>query len=426
MERQSSRKLGYVVSMMLLLTLVFSGCGMKDKALDKEWWKKLREQYESQVSVDGDQAKVYVEGIRGDASYNASDLVGNQFHFSYYAMNGNYVELNLDPQKEVAHFDLYVREDQGSFYTRGNDMAFSEISSYMEKLIGGEENYEAYNREAWDADPELVKSDLKILYARFLRFWDQAFSEVNPTLKSYGIDFGDAYRDIDATQPTSKEIVIKNEHQFENGFCKDCGMSWTEYMNRTLATLEGKTVKENAVETEWFSDYGQNSPYCGYYVQYSSSETTSTELFLNDGPELSCRVTVKQDDDQNYIHVMFMIEENLESIGNGLLGAKYCFSVQMGASPGDYEKIFSSKEAFKEYGFLDLTFADKDRRLIRGWEEMSDEELDKMLKKDKCKYYTQDEFIDFIWAEHERMLMAIDKGMVWYDTNLEELGLNYK
>ena len=63
MERQSSRKLGYVVSMMLLLTLVFSGCGMKDKALDKEWWKKLREQYESQVSVDGDQAKVYVEGI---------------------------------------------------------------------------------------------------------------------------------------------------------------------------------------------------------------------------------------------------------------------------------------------------------------------------------------------------------------------------
>lgn len=77
----------------------------------------------------------------------------------------------------------------------------------------------------------------------------------------------------------------------------------------------------------------------------------------------------------------------------------------------------------KECG-IDFVFKDKNNALVRGWEEMSDEELEKMLKKDKCVYYSKDDFIDFIWAEHERMITAIDKGMIWYDTTLKDIGLN--
>ena len=426
MRKNKMRKFGFIVGVMLMLTLVFSGCGESGGVTGREWWQKIYEQYNSQASGEGENVMVYVENIRGNGSYFA--YKDGTFHFSYNALNGNYVTLYLNAKKDTAHFDLYVKEGENSFYTNGNDIAFREISSYIDNLIKGEENYTVFNNSAMENDPDLVKSDLKILYARFLLLWDQAFSDLNPTLKSYGIEFGDAYRDIDATQPTSKEIVIVNEHQFENGVCKDCGMRWTEYLNRTLARMNGEELDEDAVLSKWYSNYGQKSADCGYYVQYSSNDGMSAELFLMDStePMLNCRITVSQDGEEPYIHVKFNFEEYTYSVGNGMVSSKYRFSLQTGAKPGEFDRIFSSKEAFQEACFADFLYPDKDNVLIRGWEEMSDEKLEKMLKSDKCVYYTKDEFVDFIWAEHERLLRAIDKGMVWYDTTLADLGMNYK
>lgn len=38
-------------------------------------------------------------------------------------------------------------------------------------------------------------------------------------------------------------------------------MTWTKYMNRTLAAFQGAQVDEDADETDWFSSYGQDSEY---------------------------------------------------------------------------------------------------------------------------------------------------------------------
>jgi len=414
-----------ITCMLLTLTMIFTGCGGKTLS-NKEWWKKINELYEAKELEEHENAKVYLDGIRGGASYHPNH--NGEVRFDYTSMNGNEITLYLDPKKDVARFEFLVKEGEDRFYAFGDDVSFEEMPTYVDGIIAGKQNYDAYNNSAMENHPELVKSDLKILYARFVLLWNEAFSDIIPVLKNNGIDLGERYGDVDATQPTSTEVVIKNEHVFENGICKDCGMTWTKYMNGTLAKFNGAEVKENAVETDWFSSYGQKSEECGYYVQYSTDDVREVELLLMDDsdPVRRCSIEVRQKDDSTSITVYFSLEEGLESIDTGLLGAKYHFTVQVTADPERLSEIFSSKEAFREACFLDLLTTDKNNYLIRGWEEMTDEELKKMLKADKCEYYTKDEFVDLFWEQHERMFLAIDKGMVWYDTTLKDVGIQYK
>ena len=37
-----------------------------------------------------------------------------------------------------------------------------------------------------------------------------------------------------------------------------------------------------------------------------------------------------------------------------------------------------------------------------------------------------DVYVDEFWAQRENMLNAIDKGMIWYDTSFEDIGINWK
>lgn len=428
--RRYERKIRYVASVLLVLLVMLSGCGGSGDSGDsgKDWWQKIKALYNSKVTDSSSPAKVYVEGIRGYAGYFA-DLNG-EVSFTYHSNDHSEITLCLDRTKKTGHFDLYVYEDKdNSFYTRGDDTKFSELSSYIDDLISGKKNYDPYKETAMINDPELVISDLKILYARFLALWNREFSEFDVAFKNVGIDLGSNYENIDVTQPTSKEIVITNEHHFENGICTDCGETWTKYMNQTLAMFCGKEVKEIDGKTDWFSCYGQESPYCGYYVQYSSDSTTETELFLMDDndPVLSCRIRVWQNEDNSLgINIIFGLDEGPYSAGQGIVADKYRFSTQTSAGAGEFAEIFSSKEAYKERSVTWLLSPDENRVIQFLWDEYSDEENEKAFKKDQCQYYSEEEFIDYIWEQHERMLRAIDEGMIWYDTSLKDLGVNYR
>lgn len=424
--KRYARKICYVVSIMLVLLAMLSGCS-ESGGSNKEWLQKIKDLYNSRVTDSNSPAKVYVEGVRGYAAYFAD--INGEVRFSYHAMNSNEITLCLNPKKNTGHFDLYVAEGEDSFYTRGDDTKFSDLSSYIDELIGGKKNYDPYKETAMINSPELLKSDLKILYARFLALWNREFSEFDVSFKKVGIDLGSNEGSVDLTQPTSTEIVVTNEHHFENGICTDCGESWTKYMNRTLATFCGKEVKETDGKTDWFSCYGQESPYCGYYVQYTSDSTTETELFLMDDndPVLSCRIRVWQNEDNSLgMNIIFGLEEGPYSAGQGIVADKYRFSTQTSAGAGEFAEIFSSKEAYKERSVTWLLSPDENRVLQFLWDEYSDEENEKAFKKDQCQYYSEEEFIDYIWEQHERMLRAIDEGMIWYDTSLKDLGVNYR
>ena len=58
-----------------------------------------------------------------------------------------------------------------------------------------------------------------------------------------------------------------------------------------------------------------------------------------------------------------------------MVSSKYRFSLQTGAKPGEFDRIFSSKEAFQEACFADFVYPNKDNVLIRGWEEILEREV---------------------------------------------------
>ncbi len=418
------RKHWCVLSLALMVLVMLSGCSGMD--LDKEWWKKINEMHKSKVSDAYEYAKVYADGIRGGASYNASS--NGDVQFSYIVTDENKITLTVNSVNETGHFDIYVTEENDSFYTDGNEIPFSELSSYINDVINGKENYSVSHREAMENYPERVKSDLKILYARFLVLWNREFSEVLPLLKSDGIDLGNSYPGVDPTEALSGEIVIENEHNFVNGVCQDCGTTWTRYMNKTLAAFNGAEVSDTAKKTKWFSHYGQKSSDCGIYVQYSSDNTSKVELYLldeNNNPNQDCEITVRQEEECPTVSINFCYEECPYNTDNGMVAYKYRYSIQTSTDVEKLSELLSSKEAFKEFSIEMLLTTDENRVLTDLWDEKSDEENLKLLKSDNAKYFTKEEFLDFFWNERTRMLTALDKGMVWYDTSLKDLGLNY-
>ena len=48
------------------------------------------------------------------------------------------------------------------------------------------------------------------------------------------------------------------------------------------------------------------------------------------------------------------------------------------------------------------------------------------VEKDGCTYYTKDDIIDRLWEHHEGFLTSIDKGMVWMNVSLADVGVNWK
>lgn len=61
------------------------------------------------------------------------------------------------------------------------------------------------------------------------------------------------------------------------------------------------------------------------------------------------------------------------------------------------------------------------------WTKKADiNKLKKNFEADKCTYYTKDQILDYFWDHHEAILKSMDNGMVWLDTNLTDMGVNWK
>ena len=422
------------------------------KGLNGEWLEKATKLFQSKVPNEDRFVYAYFDGIRGEASYHPN--FNNVFVFRYDAMVYQTLSIEIAPDTQYVTMEFNLNYDDGRlrFYGRSYPMRIDGLEAFVDGLIDGTVPCNYYDTSAFRDNAENVKNDLKILYSRLITTSDQAFSEIGVTLEDYGIDFGDKYREVDPTQPTSIEAVINNEHNFEKGVCKDCGMTWTKYMNRTLAAFQGAQVDEDADETDWFSSYGQDSEYGlpgWHYVQYSSrnvyhtdikyespniSEGESSALFLGDGSSVEYEIDVWKDEYEDVIEMAFAIKDKFEFVGQGIVRAKYCYSVEISAAPGEFDQIFASKEAFREACRMFFEISEGEgyaREFINAWEEVeqgnvTEEELRQKLEADGCKYYTKDELFDFFWKEHVNLLTAIDKGMVWFDTNLEDAGFNYK
>ena len=402
-----------------------------DLHLDKAWLTAVTELYHK-THPDNDRfSDVYVDGIRGEGGYMPE--FNNKFSFEYIASNGSQsFTLNIDPETEKASIDLDICYENSRLYTRGLPVGLDKIEAYVDALIDGAAQFEAaYDKSAYRTDAELLKHDLPILYARFIAFSDNAFPSLNTTLEDYGIDLGTKYRDFDLSQTLSSEVAIHNEHQFVDGVCADCGMTWTKYLNRTLATIEGVEIEGDPDRTEWFSQYGQNSKYGPddwWYVQYSSSDIYRADLsyvYPNLTEFTSCRIYVNMEED-NYFSLSYRYNEQFSSDEADFPYAEYEYSIYVDDSLENFGKLFTSKEAFEEACDVLLELEWPDGEITYAWERMNEAEIQEAFQKGGRKYYSKKEILDEFWAQRENMLNAIDKGMIWYDTSFEDIGFNWK
>ena len=106
---------------------------------------------------------------------------------------------------------------------------------------------------------------------------------------------------------------------------------------------------------------------------------------------------------------------------------KYTYELTIKAKPGQYDKVFESKESLKKYATVNFYVANKKGFQSSAWGKKANiSKLKASVEKDGCTYYTKDDIIDRLWEHHEGLLTSIDKGMVWMNVSLADVGVNWK
>ena len=429
------KKVFAVVLSGVILCSSFCGCGKKkawNKDLNQEWYEKTKGYYDSIYPEGRSALWLYADGVRGNGTLNFMEKTIN---FAYTTCDGQDLDINISLEKNTVSLTMDLVYGDERFYVSGYDypIGMKDIEKNIDDMIAGTpDTFTIYSDSALATHGEDVKKDIAIMYARLIAMSDNAFPELNLTMEDSGIDLGDKYRSVDPTDSLSMEIVITNEHKFEKGICSDCGMVWTEYFYDTIHELD-----EYGSE-DWSSVYGQrtDSMINGVdYVQYISHGKDMAELLyhpLGDSFQISndCSIMIYDTGDGIDVSIEFSLEEGkFELEGqSGVYADRFRYYLTVSAAPGEYDKVFASKEAFIDAVEAECYISDPETHTsIDAWEELTEEEIKKMIEDvDDCVYYTKDDVIDLVWERHENFLESLDRGMIWLDTSFEDIGINWK
>ena len=415
----------------------FCGCGKSDsegpvfKELDKNWYENVKGLYESKYPEGGKPIWISTDEIRGNGLFYFSE---RSISFCYSTCRGQDLEINLYPDKEEVAVKADLSYADSRFYVSGDDykIGMKDIEKNIDDMISGTpKTFDIYDDSALGVHGEEVKKDISIMYARLIALSDCAFPELNMSLEDSGISLGEKYRSVDPTDTLSTETTITNEHKFEHGICSDCGMVWTEYLYGVIRDLN------EYFSEEWSSAYGQNTSYmidAGDYVQYICRGKNDSELFYHnqDGYQISkdCTINILDDGDGIDLTIDFSLEEGSVPVKGdpSVTTDLFRYHLIISAAPGEFDKIFASKEALVKASDVNLYITDSETRAIyTAWEDMTEDEIKKTIEDvDHCVYYTKEEFIDLVWDLHDNFLESLDKGMIWFDTSFEDLGINWK
>ena len=401
--------------------------------------KKVAELYASKAPEGKEPVNVFADGVRGNGSYF---LDNGTLCFGYSLNNGTSFEVRLTSGKRTADilFDIVYREDQ-RLYGSG-DAVIDNIEKIIDDLIDDTAAYISYsNRSAYVDHKEDIKKDLPILYSRFIAVADKAFPELGLKLEDLGINLGTKYRTVDPVQLMSFDSVVTKTLEYKNGISTEGKKPWTEYYYNAVGVMGNMTRKD------WRSAYVQSSSamlkpddyvqyvaglipfdkakkkYAGiYYVSPKTNDNDVSEQLLIKIDDTSTKKTKKITVTMQYLFEMKEI-----SVGKGSVLPKYHYSVDIKAKPGEYGKVFESKESLKKYASVHLNITNKKGAYTNAWGKKANiDKLKKSFEADGCTYYTKDEIIDMLWEHHENFLASMDYGMSEMDTSLADIGVNWK
>ena len=400
---------------------------------------KVSDLYASKEPEGKNAVWIYSDGIRGGGNYSVDDGV---LRFSYTLNNGSTFDVRLKSGKRTAEitFDLIYKEDQ--CLSGSGDPVIDNIERFIDDLIDDSGTYIQYsNRSAYVDHKEDIKKDLPIFYARFIAVADKAFPELGLKLEDLGINLGTKYREVDPAQLMTFDKAVTKTLEYNNGISTQGKKPWTEYFYNAVGVMGNMNRKD------WRSVYGQKSAsmlkpddyvqyvaglvpgnkakkkYAGlYYVSPTAAYSDESEQFMINIDDASTKKTKKITVTMSYWFDMKDI-----SIGKGVVTPKYRYRVEIKAKPGEYDKVFESKESLKKYASVHLNVANKKGIASDAWGKKANiDKLKKSFEADGCTYYSKDQIIDKLWEQHEKFLASIDYGMSDMDTSLADIGVNWK
>ena len=232
-----------------------------------------------------------------------------------------------------------------------------------------------------------------------------------------------------ASEETPIQKMVTNEHKFENGACKDCGMLWTDYYYETLSKLD---KDDNG---EWKSVYGPTSDAMlnnGDYVQFYSSDPDASGIHYQcmDARPVSegLDVGISKDGKKTTAYISWELAQGSYPIEPGVINYKFRYCIDITADAGDFDKVFESKEAFaKRCNFCLFVWEDGKSYGTDVWSSMKEDDIKKMFEgQEDCTFYTKEQMIDMFWSHYSNMLQSIDNSLIMMDTSLADAGVNWK
>ena len=392
--------------------------------------KKLKKAQEYCASVDpeGDEGvPVYIEGIRGSGSTIVDD---NLVYFNYSSLDGDSFGINVKRDTGEVSFsiDMKYRDEcyaaDASFYLGG-------FEEFFDKVCADPASVEPYNKSALNTNLDDLKNDFPIIFSRIIAFTDVAFSDAGLGFRDLGIDFGDKYRAIDPKQRTSKEVEITNEHQFENGICTDCGITWVEYycglvfkfakpvVNLGKISIPGQkspSMLSPVDEVTYFEDSGCNAGMCYHHVE------TDNDAGIKKDDHCNIYITHYGSTE---IEIHYLYRQQKFSTG----GKCYTYYVIIQTKPGELDKVFESKESLKNHlKDCDLAINPEGQNIETVYvvNKFAEEQVGPMMEADGLTFLTKDEIIDRFWDLRSAFFTSLDNGMIWMKTSLKDFGFNWK
>jgi hypothetical protein len=232
-----------------------------------------------------------------------------------------------------------------------------------------------------------------------------------------------------ATEQTPIQSMVANEHKFENGVCKDCGMLWTDYYYETLSKLD----KDNT--GEWKSVYGPTSDAMlnnGDYVQFYSYGKDISNIYYHCMDERpvseGLSIDILKEGKKTKANISWELCQGSYSVEPGVVNYKFRYWISITADAGDFDKMFESKEAFaKSCDFCLFVWNEAENSGTDVWSSMKEDDIKKMFEgQEDCTFYTKEQMIDMFWSRYTNMMQSIDNSLIMMDTSLADAGVNWK
>ena len=395
---------------------------------------KVSELYASKEPDGAHAVTVKSDAIRGNAYYHTTK--DGAVNFTYSTSPATSITASIMSGKRTMNVTLSLcfKNMKTNMLITG-DTPIDGMESFIDAVIANDkEKFYIYNDMSLDAYAEQIKKDLPILYSRFIAYADQAFPELGLKLEDLGVRLGSKYRSVDYTQTTSMEKSVTNPLTYTNGVSSDKKKVWTEFYYNAVGKFGGMTGKG------WHSAYGDQSASMltpSDYVQYSATNKKYGEMLYHkmtaDAKEpaesfwIYVNNTSTKKKKKISVSMRYELEQKEISLGKGIITYKYMYFVTISAAPGQYNKVFASKESLKKYVKVTLLLSNKKGKITTLSEKKAfTSKIKKSFEADGCKYYTKDDLVDILWDHHENFLASLDHGLSGMGTSLADIGVNWK